>query len=222
MAEMGEKTIVEVQRDGAWTEAVVFFAYGRGRGRRYKVRYDHHPVSDAQRLTQEEDVPYTRVRPIPPQAPHNYNYSIRHAVEVSDKGCWWPGIITQAMRTNSELFLIYFPHNRIQKMYHYSKLRPAQEWLKGKWCLLPSQVTYLLYFYYLFGCSCTVFSICLLLYWILKVYCLLSLPIQLRPSVKVCRSELRTSLKIFFLPTVISMSKLIILIYYALSTCSCI
>eukprot|EP00253_Pinus_taeda_P006308 PITA_06308 len=131
---MGQKTRVEVQRDGAWTEAVVVVAYGRGRGRCYKVRYDHHPDSDAQRLTQEEDVPYTRVRPISPQAPHNYNYSLRDAVEVSDKGCWWPGIITQAMRTNSEFLFIYFPHNHIQKMYHYSKLRPAQEWLKdGKY-----------------------------------------------------------------------------------------
>jgi len=147
---MDQKTRVEVQIDGAWTEAVIVDAYGRGRGRHYKVRYDRHPDSDAQRLTQEEDVRYTRVRPIPPEAPHNYNYSIRDAVEASDKGCWWPGIITQAMSTNSELFLVYFPHNHIQKMYHYSKLRPAQEWLKGKWYPLPSQVTYLLYFYYFF------------------------------------------------------------------------
>eukprot|EP00253_Pinus_taeda_P018016 PITA_18016 len=138
---MDQKTRVEVQKDGAWTEAVIVDAYGRGRGRHYKVRYDRHPDSDAQRLTQEEDVRYTRVRPIPPEAPHNYNYSIRDAVEASDKGCWWPGIITQAMSTNSELFLVYFPHNHIQKMYHYSKLRPAQEWLKGKWYPLPSQQT---------------------------------------------------------------------------------
>eukprot|EP00253_Pinus_taeda_P019470 PITA_19470 len=137
---MDQKTRVEVQIDGAWTEAVIVDAYGRGRGRHYKVRYDRHPDSDAQRLTQEEDVRYTRVRPIPPEAPHSYNY-IRDAVEASDKGCWWPGIITQAMSTNSELFLVYFPYNHIQKMYHYSKLRHAQEWLKGKWYPLPSQQT---------------------------------------------------------------------------------
>eukprot|EP00253_Pinus_taeda_P007595 PITA_07595 len=138
---MDQKTRVEVQIDGAWTEAVIVDAYGRGRGRHYKVRYDRHPDSDAQRLTQEEDVRYTRVRPIPPEAPHSYNYSIRDAVEASDKGCWWPGIITQAMSTNSELFLVYFPYNHIQKMYHYSKLRHAQEWLKGKWYPLPSQAS---------------------------------------------------------------------------------
>eukprot|EP00253_Pinus_taeda_P018874 PITA_18874 len=138
---MDQKTRVEVQIDGAWREAVIVDAYGRGRGRHYKVRYDLHPNSDAQRLTQEEDVCYTRVRPIPPEAPQNYNYSIRDAVEASDKACWWPGIITQAMSTNSELFLVYFPHNHIQKMYYYSKLRPAQEWLKVKWYPLPSQQT---------------------------------------------------------------------------------
>lgn len=32
---MDQKTQVEVQRDGAWTEAVVIIAYGRGRGRHY-------------------------------------------------------------------------------------------------------------------------------------------------------------------------------------------
>jgi hypothetical protein len=134
---MGKKASVEVQIDGAWMEAVVVVAYGRGRGRRYKVRYDLHPDDDAQPLTEEDDVPFDRVRPIPPHTPHNYNYSIRDAVEVSDKGCWWQGIITQVMLTNSEFFLIYIPHTGIHKMYHYSKLRPAQEWLKGKWSQYP-------------------------------------------------------------------------------------
>eukprot|EP00253_Pinus_taeda_P020602 PITA_20602 len=97
---MDQKTRVEVQIDGAWTEAVIVDAYGRGRGRHYKVRDDPHPDSDAQRLTQEEDVCYTRVRPIPPEAPHNYNYSIRDAVEASDKGCWWPKQTISYMKEN--------------------------------------------------------------------------------------------------------------------------
>jgi len=136
---MKKETRVEVQRDGAWMEAIVVVAYALGRWRRYKVRYNNHH-HDGQPLT-EEDVPFTRVRPIPPHTPHNYNYSILDAVEVSDKGCWWQGTITQVMFTNSELFLIYLRHSGVHKVYHYSKLRPAQEWLKGKWSHLPSQLT---------------------------------------------------------------------------------
>lgn len=139
---MKKETRVEVQRDGAWMEAVVVVAYGSGRGRRYKVRYSHH--YNKQPLTEElEDVPVTRVRPIPPPTPHNYNYSIgNNAVEVFDKDCWWPGIIdTQVIFTDSELVLVYFPRTGIRKMYHCSKLRPAQEYIKGKWCRLLSQQT---------------------------------------------------------------------------------
>ena len=183
---MGKETKVEVQKDGAWMEAVVVVAYGSGQGRRYKVRYDHHPNQDGQSLTKEEDVSFIRVRPIPPHTPHNNTYSIGDIVEVSDKGCWWQGVISKVMSTDSEFFLIYLLQNAIRKVYHCSKLRPAQQWLEGKWSRWPSQVTYLVYFWVLFIFLNYLVTALLeresLLLW--------PIPVWLRTSLSVCRGKL--------------------------------
>ena len=125
---------------GAWFEGVILSATPDGR--RCKIRYDKFVTDDGKPLEGEVCL-QTEVRPIPPHIQLPLHCSVGDAVEAYDTNCWWRGIIAKLVTgAEEELWVVYFPDTRTVKEYPHSDLRPAQQWLRGKWIRTP-QVRFL-------------------------------------------------------------------------------
>lgn len=115
---------------GAWFEGVIV-AGCRGHGQ-CKIQYDKFVADDGKPLV--EKVWASEVRPIPPPRRLPLRCSIRDTVEAYDTDCWWRGVI---VKLEVKICLVYFPDTGTIKAYGRSFLRPAQEWIEGKWRLVP-------------------------------------------------------------------------------------
>lgn len=115
---------------GAWFEGVIVGAC-RGNGP-CKIQYDKFVADDGKPLV--EKISANEVRPIPPRRRLPLRCSIRDTVEAYDTDCWWRGVI---VKLEAKIYVVYFPDTDTIKAYDRSVLRPAQEWVQGKWRLVP-------------------------------------------------------------------------------------
>nr|ABK23036.1 unknown [Picea sitchensis] len=122
---------------GAWFEGVILTVTADGR--RCKIRYDKFVTDDGKPL-EEEALLHSEVRPIPPHIQLPLHCSVGDAVEAYDTDCWWRGFIVKLLTgAEEELWVVYFPDTRTLEAYPRSSLRPAQQWIRGNWIMVPQE-----------------------------------------------------------------------------------